>query len=78
LTVQCTLNAGVASGALKRGNAERCHVWRRAPPVARHVRLPGAMLQGYDTENQRCIQACMAARPPAPPGQVIRYGVGWQ
>lgn len=77
-TVQYMLNAGIASGALRRSPEGRCHVWWKPSAAARPLIQPRAVLRGYESGIQQFREVCMAARPPAPPGQVIRYGVGWQ
>jgi hypothetical protein len=79
-TVQHLLNACVASGTLRCSTQGRCKVWWK-PTAAKRlphqpVGQPRDVLRDYDREIRQFIEVCMATRAPAPPRQVIRYGLG--
>ncbi|MGF6604693.1 DNA-binding IclR family transcriptional regulator [Paraburkholderia sp. GAS448] len=77
-SVQHVLNVCVAHGWLRRTPEGRHLVWWKPTPLDGAVATrPFADLCGYGEELQRLARLSMAARQ-RPPGQVIRYGVGWQ
>jgi hypothetical protein len=76
-TVQHMLNICVARGLLQCTSEARHHVWwKTVPPDGPVFARSFAALRGYDEQLQRLAGLSMAARPPRPRGQVIRYGVG--
>lgn len=77
-TVQYVINRCVASGALRCSRKGRHHVWCKCRPATCPAGPRGEILRGYDRRLRQFSEICMAARPPAPPGQVVRHGGGWQ